>query len=231
MVGSVEGPLGHLTHPLAALVDTQKQYNKVATVYAAIAIVVFVLIVGLVLVMVVRYRAREDGRAPSRLSDAPRLEALYVFTLGCVAAFLVAFTFVHESKTDAALKPHPGLVVRVTASKWHWSFFYASSGISELGTDTRRPTLYVPLHTDIDFQLISTDVIHAFWIPMTRFKRAAYPDFTQYFTLSFDKPGFFVNAGECAEFCGLLHAEMRFNVDVMSTRQFRRWVSAQEHPA
>jgi cytochrome c oxidase subunit 2 len=200
-------------------------------VYAAIAIGVSVLVLGLVLLVVVRYRARADGRQASRVTDAPRLEALYVGALAAVAAFLVAFTFTHESKSDAALAPHRGPVVRVTAAKWHWSFFYPAYGVSELGTDSSPPTLYVPANTNIDFQLTSTDVIHAFWIPTIDFKRAAYPAFTQYFTLSFSRPGFIPRAGECAEFCGLLHAEMRFNLDVMSADQFARWVASQQHPA
>jgi cytochrome c oxidase subunit 2 len=66
---------------------------------------------------------------------------------------------------------------------------------------------------------------------MTRFKRAAYPDVTQYFTLSLDKRGFFANAGECAEFCGLLQAEMHFNLDVMSMQQFKQWLAAQSRSA
>jgi cytochrome c oxidase subunit 2 len=216
---------------LAALVDTEHQYDEVATVYGAVAIAVFVIVVGLVLLMVLRYRARDDERPPSRIHDARRLESLYVLGLACIAGLLVAFTFVHEAKTDAALKPHRGLVVRVTAAKWHWTFFYPAYGVTEIGTNTSQPTLYVPVHTDIDFQLTSADVIHAFWIPMAGFKRAAYPSLTQYFTLSLEKRGFFVNAGACAEFCGLLHAEMRFNVDVMGTRQFDRWVTTQPRAA
>jgi cytochrome c oxidase subunit II len=223
--------LAHLDQAHAAVVDTRHQYGQVATVYAVIAVVVFGLIMGLIALMVWRYRARSDGRAASRLNAAPRLEALYVAALSCVAAFLVAFTFIHASKSDAALTPHPGLIVRVVAAKWHWSFFYPEYGLSELGSNPTPPTLYVPANTNIDFQLTSVDVIHAFWVPMTDFKRAAYPDLTQYFTLSMSKPGFFSNAGECAEFCGLLHAEMRFNVDVMSREQFARWASTRAHPA
>jgi len=199
-------------------------------VYAGIAIAVFVLVSVLVVLMVVRYRARADGQA-SRVTDAPRLEVFYVLALGAVAAFLVTFTFIHERKSDAALAAHRGLVVRVTASKWHWSFFYPASGVTELGTDTSPPTLFVPAHTNIDFRLISTDVIHAFWIPTTDFKRAAYPKYTQYFTLSFPNTGFIPRAGVCAEFCGLLHAEMRFNLDVMRPDQFAHWVATQRSPA
>jgi cytochrome c oxidase subunit II len=217
---------GPPSRSLGVIVDTQRQYRQVATVYGAIAIGVFVLVLALTAAIVVRYRARAGAEDPSRIQDAPRLEGLYVIVLGLVAAFLTAFTFTHESKSDAALTAQPGLEVRVTAAKWHWSFFYPRYGVSELGTDSSPPTLYVPRDENVDFRLVSVDVIHALWIPMTDFKRAAYPDYTQNFVLSFGKPGFFRNAGECAEFCGLLHAEMRFNVDVMSSNQFARWLSA-----
>lgn len=217
---------GPPSRSLGAIVDTHREYRQVALVYGAIAIAVFALVLVLIAVIVVRYRARAGAQAPSRVHDAPRLEALYVIVLIGVAAFLTGFTFVHESKSDAALTAHHGLEVRVTAAKWHWSFFYPTTGVSELGTDSSPPTLYVPGDENIDFRLVSADVIHSFWIPMTAFKRAAYPGYTQTFALSFGKDGFFRNAGECAEFCGLLHAEMRFNVDVMSQDQFARWLSA-----
>ena len=213
------------------IVDTQRQYGEVAKVYAAVAIAVFVLILAITVVILLRYRARAGGKAPSRVYDAPRLEALYVIVLGGIAASLIAFTFIHETKTDAALTTHSGLVVRVTAAKWHWSFFYPRFGVSELGTDSSPPTLYVPQDENVEFRLTSVDVIHAFWIPLTDFKRAAYPGYTQSFVLSFDKRGFVGNAGECAEFCGLLHAEMRFNLDVMNAAQFTRWLAGQPRSA
>jgi len=172
--------------------------------------------------MAVRYRRRDDGRAPSRIHDAVRVESLYVGALACVAAFLIAFTFIHENKTDAALRRHAGLTVRVLAAKWHWSFFYPS-GATALGTDVTPPTLYVPADTSITFELSSIDVIHALWIPLTKFKRAAYPRVTQTFTLSFHRTGFYRDAGECAEFCGLLHSAMRFNLAVMTPARFAAW--------
>ena len=217
--------VGHPSLLPAAIVNTQRQYGRVADVYGAIAIGVFVLAVGLTVVFVVRFRARAGGSEPSRVNDAPRVEAIYAIVLASIAAFLIAFTFIHENKSDAALTSHPGILVRVTAAKWHWSFFYPGYGVSELGTDTSPPTLYVPRGENVDFRLTSVDVIHSFWIPLTDFKRAAYPGYTQNFVLSFDKTGFVRNAGECAEFCGLLHAEMRFNLDVMNPGQFARWLS------
>jgi cytochrome c oxidase subunit 2 len=147
---------------LGVIVDTQSQYGRVATVYGAIALAVLILVLVLTVVIVVRYRARAAGEAPSRVHDAPRLEAVYVTALTGIAAFLIIFFFIHENKSAAALTTHSGLVIHVTAAKWHWSFSYPRYGVSELGTDSSSPTLYVPQDQNVDFRLTSIDVIHAF---------------------------------------------------------------------
>ena len=40
-----------------------------------------------------------------------------------------------------------------------------------------------------------------------------------------------VYRGECAEFCGLQHAHMRFMVVVQSQQDFDNWISTQQQPA
>jgi cytochrome c oxidase subunit 2 len=83
----------------------------------------------------------------------------------------------------------------------------------------------VPAGTPIQFRGTALDVIHSFWIPDERFKRDVFPRRTTTWVMRFDQPGFHREGGECAEFCGLLHTTMDFNVDVLSSAEFRRWVS------
>ena len=45
-------------------------------------------------------------------------------------------------------------------------------------------------------------------------------------TISEDKPG--VYRGQCAELCGIDHAEMFFNVEVMSREDFDKWVRPED---
>lgn len=68
-------------------------------------------------------------------------------------------------------------------------------------------------------------MIHSFWIRALRFKRDAFPGRTTRFVLRFPDRGFMRRGGHCAEYCGLLHAEMKFHVRVLSRAAFREWVS------
>jgi cytochrome c oxidase subunit 2 len=79
----------------------------------------------------------------------------------------------------------------------------------------------VPTGEAVRVRLSSADVIHAFWIPHTDYKHDAIPGSTQIFTLTFPAAGVF--QGECAEFCGLRHADMLFSVHAVSPSAFAAW--------
>lgn len=216
--------------------DTRQNYDQVSGLYLPIGIGVVVLIVLLVVFMALRYRVREtsDGgggaHRPSRIANAPRAEAIYAVVLACVVALLLWRTFTTEARED-----HPSAVpaatVDITAAKWHWRFDYRGTGVSQLGSDLVGPTLVVPAGEPVRFTLVAVDVIHAFWIPLLRFKRDANPGLRASFELSFPNVGYFPNGGECSEFCGLGHARMTFNLEVLAPAAYARWLSGREHGA
>jgi cytochrome c oxidase subunit 2 len=206
--------------------NTRAQYHHLATIYLAIGVGVFAFISVLVVAVVVRYR-RSPSRSPSRIADAPRLELLYAAVLAATAAVLLVLTFRTEGRTDRAFAAASGNgpTIKVIATKWHWTFVYGGSGPTVTGDNAgHTPTLTVPVNTDVRFVLTAGDVIHSFWIPYLRFKRLAYPAYTSNFELVFPRGGYWRDGGECAEFCGLLHAEMRFNVRVLAAAQFAAWL-------
>lgn len=211
------------------MIDTRHEYDRVAGLYLPIAIGVVTLIVLLVVLMAMRYRARPSdaarGRRPSRIASAPKTEAVYVIALACVAAVLLWRTFSVEAKTDKVQQP-AAVTVDVTAAKWHWLFAYPRYRIVQRGSDFQAPTLVVPAGEVVRFTLRSVDVIHAFWIPSRRFKRDANPGLVTDFTLVFPSRGFYRSGGECSEYCGLRHAFMRFNVDVLAPAAFARWAAS-----
>ncbi len=217
------------------MLDTRRQYDGLESLYLPIAVGVCVLVFVLVIAFALRYRRREDGRRPSRLADAPRVEGVYALLLACVVALLLVFTYTTEAKVDR-VSAHPALTVKLTAAKWHWRFDYPAYGITELGRDVTGtpggergavPTLYVPAGETVRFLITALDVNHAFWIPDLRFKRDANPGRTDAFDMLFPRPGSLASGGECSEFCGLNHAGMRFNVQVMAPGAFRAWAQAQ----
>jgi cytochrome c oxidase subunit II len=207
---------------LAAVVDTRGEYSDLFSIYVPIGLGVFAAILVATAFALWRYRAR-PGRAPSERSDALRVEALYAALLAGVAALLIFFTFRTEAKVDPA-PSRPGLVIDVVAAKWNWRFIYPGRGVTVLSTDRRPAAVVVPTGTEILLRLRSQDVIHSFYVPATRIKKDIIPGATNELGVSFPRPGVF--GGECAEFCGLHHAEMLFSVRAVAAAEFRAWVAA-----
>ncbi|MGZ4181139.1 MAG: cytochrome c oxidase subunit II [Solirubrobacteraceae bacterium] len=206
---------------LLALVDTRHDYEHLSSIYIPIAIGVFAVVVLAILFCVLRYRRRPPERA-ARWHENNRLEGGYALVLAGVVAFLLYLTFTAEHRVDTvSARERPSVIVDVTGSKWEWTFRYRDYGITQrTGTVGRQP-LVVPTGQAVRFNLSTTDVIHAFWVPEVRFKRDLIPGATQSVTLVFPDAGTF--QGQCAEFCGLRHADMVFIVRAVAPATFAAW--------
>jgi cytochrome c oxidase subunit 2 len=202
------------------LVDTRDEFRSLFDLYVPIALVVFAVIVGLILFALVRFRRRND-QTPSRRTEAPALEIIVAVALAATVVLLTGRTFSVESRVDRVAADAP-LHIDVVASKWKWRFTYPRYGRSEVSGDIRPATLVVPSGQTVQFRMRSLDVIHSFFVPKLRFKRDAFPERTTKFDLVFHQPGF---TGRCAEFCGLHHADMRFNVEVLPPDEFASWAA------
>ena len=202
------------------MVDTRVEVQDLFDAYLWIAVAVAVIVFGAVGFAAIRYR-RRPGREPSRRSEALKAELAYVGVLVLIVAGLVTATFTTEDKVDA-VSNDPALEVDVTAFQWGWTWTYPD-GVTVTGNSDAPPTFAVPIDRTVRFTLTSRDVIHAFWIPEQRFKRDAFPNRTTQFDLAFDRPG--MNDGVCAEFCGLRHSQMAFNVLALSKPDFEAWLA------
>ena len=202
------------------LVSTRSEYDHLFSIYVPIAVGVFALIVIAVLVAVVIYRRRPPERA-ARWHEHNPIEGTYAVLLACVAAFLLYLTFSAEHKVDTvANQERPAVIVDVTGSKWEWTFTYLSYRFTVRSGTVGRQPLVVPAGEAIRFRITSVDVIHSFWIPALRYKHDAIPGSVQVATLTF-RPGVF--PGQCAEFCGLRHADMTFVAHAVSPAAFAAW--------
>src|SRR5213079_429206 len=84
---------------------------------------------------------------------------------------------------------------------------------------------HVPSGKPVRIAITSADVIHSFWIPPFGGKRDAIPGHTNYIAFRADSTGDY--SGQCAEFCGASHANMRLRVIVDSDSGFGRWATVQ----
>jgi cytochrome c oxidase subunit 2 len=209
-----------LTAVSNAVVDTQVEIQDLFDAYLWIGVAVAAIVFGAVIFAAIRYR-RRPGREPSRLSDHKTGELAYVALLALIAAGLLVATFRTEDQVDA-VSGDPALRIDVIAFQWGWTWRY-QEGTTVSGNNDAPPTFAVPTGETIRFTLRSRDVIHAFWIPEQRFKRDAFPNRTTLFDLDFDRAG--MNGGVCAEFCGLRHSQMSFNVLALSPSDFGSWLA------
>jgi cytochrome c oxidase subunit II len=194
-------------------------YTDLQSLYLPIAAAVVLIFLLVFVYAAVRYRRRDDT-LPSQKHES-KAEYVYIGVLVAIAALLLVFTYRTEDRTDHVAVAHDRLRVDVAAARWKWRFTYPDYGITI--TSARIPTLTLPLDTQIQFAGTSQDVIHSFWVPDMRFKHDVFPGTDTHWVLTFDKPQLAIS-GTCAEYCGLLHADMRFLVNVVSPEEFQAWV-------
>ncbi len=160
-------------------------------------------------------RATGKGEASEHADENPLLEAAWtagpagILLLIAIPSILVTF------RSQPAEAPANALIVKVVAHQWWWEFQYPTLGI------TTANELHLPVGQPVRLDLESADVIHSFWVPMLGGKRDVVPGHTNELTLTPDTPGYY--HGQCAEFCGLSHANMRFRVIVESRERYNDW--------
>jgi cytochrome c oxidase subunit II len=125
--------------------------------------------------------------------------------------------------TATLRRPNPNaLKVDVTAAQWFWRINYVDSGV------VTANELRLPVDRPVAVRVLAQDVIHSFWVPQLAGKLDAIPGQTSTLTFTPQSVGTF--RGECAEFCGLQHANMNFVVDVLSQADFDAWITQHQQP-
>lgn len=106
--------------------------------------------------------------------------------------------------------------VEVTGRQWQWQVHYP-------GTDIYlTDELHISIDTPVDIHIGTEDVIHSFWVPRLAGKLDAIPGRTNILRLQADKSGTY--HGQCAEYCGVGHARMKFTVIAHSADDFAAWL-------
>ncbi len=117
--------------------------------------------------------------------------------------------------------------VNVTGNQWWWEMDYPpQDGCGGIATPiVTSGQLVIPIETNVLVRGTSRDVIHSWWIPRLNGKRDMVPGRVQTVRLEADQPGIY--AGQCAEFCGLSHANMRMEVVALTPEDFETWKANQ----
>lgn len=186
-----------------------------------IAVVIFFLVQGAILVAVFLFRDREGRKEAKQLHGSPKLEILWTvipaLILAGVAVPTTAAVFDLTECDPAAME------IEVIGHQWWFEYRYPDAGV------TTANVMVIPAGEEVCAVMTSDDVLHNFWIPQLNGKRYLVPGQTTYLRLQADEPGEYW--GHCAEFCGLSHSLMRARVVAMPPGEFDAWVAGQQTPA
>lgn len=119
------------------------------------------------------------------------------------------------------------LNIRITGKQWWWQIDYEPNDPTRTATTANE--IHVPVGKLVHLELTSGDVIHSFWVPSIHGKRDLIPGRVNRTWLRVDEPG--VYRGQCAEFCGLEHANMILTIIAVPPETFDGWLAHQREPA
>lgn len=214
--------------PAASVTQQGQVVSDIYPLIFWVAAAVFFLVEGLLVIIVLRFRRRPtDPDLPAQTHGNKLLEVTWTLIPALIVAALFWQTVGGLGRIQALSDSPPAVVVDVTGFQWQWTFAYANQGnLTFTGTGSTGPEMVVPTNESIRIRLHSGDVIHSFYVPLFNYKLDVIPGRTNEFEITVEDPGTY--GGQCAEFCGLGHADMFFSVRAVSRAEFDTWVTEQQ---
>jgi len=206
----------------------------------------FVLVVGLLVFFIIRFRAKKPNEEGKNIHGHSVLE--FVWTI-IPFGIMVYLAIISTTLIDEQLNPPPKtLIVEVIGRQFGWDFNYYESEPNGTQADTKlvsaicgNPASFVRIRTlgvsskeeitlpkgrPVRFLVSSKDVIHSFWIPEFRIKRDTVPGRVSDMWFTPDKVGTFT--AHCAELCGLEHSTMNAKIKIVDSAEFDTWLSQKQ---
>ncbi|MDQ3782342.1 MAG: cytochrome c oxidase subunit II [Actinomycetota bacterium] len=216
-----------------------RQIDDLWDLVFVLAVVVFVLVMAVFAVSIFRFRERKsDTREPRQIHGNTPLEISWTILPAVLLAVLAVPTVRGIFEVRAAAEGPDVIQVNVTGHQWWWEFEFPDMVSDDGRTLVTANELHIPAGVKVQLNMTSRDVIHSFWVPPLNGKRDVVPGRITQLVLEADPgvadkdfgfgPG--VIPGQCAEFCGLSHADMRLRVFVQSPAEFEAWAAAQLEP-
>jgi cytochrome c oxidase subunit 2 len=216
--------------------EIESFHNMLLWIISGITIFVLVLL----LYVALRFNERTNPK-PSKTTHNVPLEVIW--TLVPVLILLViaipSFRLLYFSDRVAT----PDMTVKVTGLQWYWTVEYPDHGgvsfdtrmipSDEIDTSIGQKRLlsvdnpmFLPVDTNIQFDITAADVLHSFAVPAFGIKKDAVPGRMNQTWARIEKEGTYF--GQCSELCGKDHAFMPMEVRVVSKEAFAEWIEEQK---
>jgi len=191
-----------------------------------VMVAVFIIVEGVLVYAAIRYRRRPGQELPKQTHGNMTLEITWTIIPTILIMALGIWSVITIYEFDEPPASADVLHVNVTGHQWWFEFEYEDAGGGKRIVTANE--LRVPVDRAVRLTLESDDVLHSFWIPKLAGKIDIVPTRTNHlwFQADSDKidslPATFY--GQCAEFCGIAHALMKFRVRVLSQEGYDAWV-------
>jgi cytochrome c oxidase subunit 2 len=200
------------------------EISRLILTFTIVSAVVWVLVMLVLLIGLIRRKAERAGPLDV---DVPRERRAGRTIFACAAAtmlIVLALSVLSYLAQRTVFATTPSAVtVLVTGHQWWWQVEYEDE--SPHRTFTTANEIRVPVGEPVTVKLETRDDIHSFWVPSLTGKMDLIAGQQNQIQFTALKPG--VYRGQCAEFCGLQHAHMAFQVIALPPEQFSAWRDAQ----
>jgi cytochrome c oxidase subunit 2 len=193
-----------------------------------VAAAIVVVAVNVALFYALRRYRDERGAEPRQVSGGRRIQFRVAGVLTAFAAILLIVSIVFTDKARQTPTTGPDglqtahsepLRIEATGQQWLWRYDYPNEAFSYY-------KLVVPVDTTVALDLISTDVVHTWFVPDLAGKRDAVPGKTNRVVFRADEEGTF--DGSSATLSGQGYAPMRTAVEVVSPEAYEAFVKSQK---
>jgi cytochrome c oxidase subunit 2 len=203
--------------------DSTRVVQSIYALVTWIDVGIFVVVFGLLAYAVFRYRVRpgQSQELPKQVHGNALMELTWTIVPAIILIFIAVPTW--SGIFRAARPPAEGaFAVEAIGHQWWWEFKYPDQGV------VTANEMVIPVGKPVVVKTHSIDVIHSFWVPKLSGKIDSLPGKINTLWFTPEEPGMYY--GQCAEFCGTSHANMRFRVRVVSPEEFETWVAGLKQP-
>tara|TARA_Y100001936_G_C16049861_1_gene657108 strand:- start:119 stop:1102 length:984 start_codon:yes stop_codon:yes gene_type:complete len=213
-----EGSESHLQTTFNPKSDNTESIHDVYMFVWVLAGIVMVGVLTLTMAFSLIFRERPGAPPAQQFHGNTRLEIIWtlipIFIV--VAIAIPSFQVILETEGDP---PANSLDIVATGHQWWFEFEYPTENL------VTANELHIPVGQPVSIELRSGDVIHSFWIPQLVGKVDMVPGHNNHLWFTPYETGEYW--GQCAEYCGTSHANMRFRVIVETQEVYDAWVANQ----
>ena len=226
---------GDALYPPPAVTSQGHEIRELYNIVFAIAVAIFIIVEGLIVWSILRYRRRpSDVDLPPQTHGNNLVEALWTLIPTVIVLYLFAISWSTLNSVDStsfSRGEQPDVQIRAVAGQFQWQFEYLDAQGNHVATESeplaeKGGGMAVPVGKKVYVKLFSGDVIHAWYVPRFLFKRDVVPGQDNHFEFTVDaaEAGQTFH-GQCAELCGTNHNAMHFDVLAMTTADFDAWLA------